>query len=212
VLCHSVAVDGLLGAIIGLAVAAVLALINSWLTNREKVEEGVRDQRIRTYPSVWERTGVVSRWPRTDATREHASHLHLDLRTWYYSGGGLFLSEDARARYEHLQVLLEAIVAHEPDEPLTEYDELADAAHWFREGLAEDLRIRHGRNALVAWADRRRRQGEVTQAVERERRVGAQAFAEDGSSPRRATARTPRVMLTDDDEILRRPETQSSGS
>jgi hypothetical protein len=204
-------VDGLLGAIVGLAVAAVLALINSWLTNREKVQEGVTDQRIRTYPSVWERTGVVSRWPRTDATREHASHLHLDLRTWYYSGGGLFLSEDARARYEHLQVVLEAIVAHDPDEPLHEYDELMDAAHWFREGLAEDLRIRHGRNALVAWADRRRRQGEVTQAVERERRVGAQAYQQDGSaSP--GTAHTPRVMLTDDDEILRLPEPSSATS
>jgi hypothetical protein len=199
-------VDGLLGAIVGLAVAAVLALINSWLTSREQVEEGVRDQRIRTYPAVWERTGVVSRWPRTDATREHASHLHLDLRTWYYSGGGRFLSEDARARYEHLQVVLEAIVAHDPDEPLHEYDDLMDAAHWFRSGLAEDLRVRHSRNGLAAWMHRRRRQVEVTQAVERERRVGAQAYGEDGSSARSATAHTPRVMLTDDDEILRRSD------
>ena len=49
--------DGLLGAIIGLAVAAVLAIINSMLSDRQKVAEGVRDQRIRTYPAAWERTG-----------------------------------------------------------------------------------------------------------------------------------------------------------
>ncbi|MEP6650663.1 MAG: hypothetical protein ABJA74_12260, partial [Lapillicoccus sp.] len=96
-------------------------------SDRQKVAEGVRDQRIRTYPAAWERTGVVSRWPHTDATRGHASRLHRDLRTWYYSGGGLYLSEDARERYEHFQVVLEAIVAQDPDHPIAEYDDLIEA-------------------------------------------------------------------------------------
>lgn len=201
-LCHSDPVDGLLGAIIGLAVAAVLAIINSWLSDREKVAEGVRDQRIRTYPAVWERTSVVSRWPRTDATREHATHLHLDLRTWYYSGGGLFLSEDTQDRYEHLQVVLEAVIAQSPNEPL-KYDSLMDAAHWFRAGLAEDLRTREHRNPVSARRWRKRRENELDLAEAREDAVGARELVSEGVSVRREPTQTPMVMLTQEDDLLR---------
>jgi hypothetical protein len=199
-------VDVLLGAIIGLAVAAVLAIINSWLSDRQKVAEGVRDERIRTYPAVWERTSVVSRWPRTDATREHATHLHLDLRTWYYSGGGLFLSEDAQDRYEHLQVVLEAVIAQSPNEPLREYDALMDAAHWFRAGLAEDLRTREHRNLIAAWRWRKRRESELDLAEARENAVGAREVVSEGVSVRREPTQTPMVMLTQEEDRLRESE------
>jgi hypothetical protein len=195
-------VDGILGAIVGLAVAAVLAMINSMLSDREKLAEGVRDQRIRTYPAAWERTGVVSRWPHTDATRAHASRLHLDLRRWYYSGGGLFLSEDARERYEHLQVVLEAIVAQDPEHPLAEYDDLLEAAHWFRLGLADDLRVRRKGNAITAWRAKRRRRAEGDEAVAREQRVGARVYASNGATERKTPDRTQRVPLSEPDERL----------
>jgi hypothetical protein len=198
-------VNGFLGAVIGLAVAAVLAIINSMLSDRQKVAEGVRDQRIRTYPAAWERTGVVSRWPHTDATRAHASRLHLDLRRWYYSGGGLFLSEDARERYEHLQVVLEAIVAQDPDHPLEEYDDLLEAAHWFRLGLADDLRIRHQGNAITSWRAKRRRRAEGAEAVAREQRVGARVYASHGATVRKLPERAQRVALTEPDERLNLP-------
>ena len=201
-------VDGLLGAIIGLAVAAALAIINSMLSDRQKVAEGVRDQRIRTYPAAWERTGVVSRWPHTDATRGHALRLHRDLRTWYYSGGGLFLSEDARERYEHFQVVLEAMVAQDPANPIEEYDDLIDAAHWFRLGLADDLRIRH-QGAFVAWRAKRSRRAEADEAIKREQRVGARLYSAHGASTRSTPAGVGRLQLTDDDERLRLPEPPS---
>ncbi|WP_151084665.1 hypothetical protein [Nocardioides cynanchi] len=196
--------DGLLGAIIGLAVAAVLAIINAMLSDRQKVAEGVRDQRIRTYPAAWERTGVVSRWPHTDADRGHALRLHRDLRTWYYSGGGLFLSEDARERYEHFQVVLEAIVAQDPAHPIEEYDDLVEAAHWFRLGLAEDLRIRH-QGMIAAWRAKRMRRAEAAEAVAREQRVGARVYASHGATRRPTPEAAGRVALTDDDERLHLP-------
>ncbi|MDX6359468.1 MAG: hypothetical protein QOH37_2522, partial [Nocardioidaceae bacterium] len=202
--CHSDLVDGLLGAIIGLAVAAVLAIINSMLSDRQKVAEGVRDQRIRTYPAAWERTGVVSRWPHTDATSGHASRLHLDLRKWYYSGGGLFLSEDARERYEHLQVVLEAIIAQDPAHPIEEYDDLVEAAHWFRLGLAEDLRVRH-QGLVATWRAKRARRAEGEDAIAREQRVGARVYASQGATRRTVPERGRRVKLTDDDERLHLP-------
>lgn len=192
----------LFGAIIGLAVAAVLAIINSWLSDRETVADNIRDQRIRTYPAVWERTSVLSRWPRTDATRANAERLHVDLRTWYYSGGGLFLSEDAQARYEHLQVMLEVIIAKPADQPLP-YDELMEAAHWFRSGLAEDLRTPQRHNLIGVWALRRRRRSEAGDAEEREHRVGAREYAGNGTTVRRPPNQGRPVDLTPEDERLR---------
>ena len=194
--------DALWGAIIGLAVAAVLALINSWLNSREKVAENIRDQRIRTYPAVWERTSVVSRWPRTDATRDNAVRLHLDLRTWYYSSGGLFLSEDAQERYDHLQVVLEALLAKDPAAPL-EYDELMDAAHWLRDGLAEDLRTRQRYDWIGSWKLRRKRRAALAAAEKREHAVGALEYAGNGVLSRRTPDRRRLVTLTEQDERLR---------
>jgi hypothetical protein len=210
-LCHSDPVDVLWGAVIGLAVAAVLAIISSWLNDREKVSENVRDQRIRTYPAVWERTGVVSQWPRTDATRDHAVHLHLDLRTWYYSAGGLFLSEDAQQRYEHLQVVLEALIAKDPAEPF-EYDELMDAARWLRDGLAEDLRTHQRHNPIGSWSLRRRRRAAAAAAQQREQAVGALEYGGNGVLVRRTPERRRLVMLTEQDEHLRHVEPPGSGS
>jgi hypothetical protein len=198
-------VDALWGAIIGLTVAAVLAIIISWLSDRQKVAENIRDQRIRTYPAVWERTSVVSRRPRTDATREHAVRLHLDLRTWYYSSGGLFLSEDAQERYEHLQVVLEALIAKDPAEPL-EYDELMEAAHWLRDGLAEDLRTRQRYDWIGAWKRRRKRRAALAAAEKREHSVGAREYAGNGVLTRVAPERRRLVMLTEHDEHLRLPD------
>jgi hypothetical protein len=170
-LCHSGSVDGVIGAVAGLLVAAVLAMVNSCLGDRAKVAEGVRDQRVKTYPEVWERTAVVSRWPRTNATRAHCEHLHLDLRTWYYSGGGLFLSEEARERYEHLQIVLEGILTQPGDQPLVHYDELMDAASWFRTSLTTDLQTRHSRNPLTVWMERRQQRAEHAVALERQQAI-----------------------------------------
>ena len=196
-----ICVDAVYGAIIGLAVAAVLAIINSWLSDREKGAENIRDQRIRTYPAVWERTSVVSRWPRTDATRDHLVSLHLDLRTWYYSGGGLYLSEDSEERYEHLQVVLQAIIAQDADQPLV-YDEPMEAAHWLRAGLAQDLRTRSRHDPIGSWRRRRRRRAEGVLAKKREDQVGALVYAGNGRLERRPPEHRTVVRLTDRDERL----------
>ena len=119
---------------------------------------------------------------------------------------GLFLSEDARERYEHLQVVLEAIVAQDPDHPIEQYDDLIEAAHWFRLGLADDLRIRHKGNAITTWRARRRRRAEGDEAVAREQRVGARVYASQGATRRKDPEPARRVKLTDDDERLHLPE------
>jgi hypothetical protein len=148
--------DAYMAAIIGFVVAAVLAVINSWLTGREKVAEGVRAQRIAAYPAAWRRTGVVSRWPRTDVGREHLTRLHEDLRRWYYAEGGMYLSTRARKRYEHLQLVLGSFLSQPESNIADHYESLMEAASYFRTGLTKDLETRERRGsiaALLAWRE-----------------------------------------------------------
>jgi hypothetical protein len=107
-------------------------------------------------------------------------------------------------------VVLEAIVAQDPDHPIEQYDDLIEAAHWFRLGLADDLRIRHRGNAFTTWRARRRRRAEGEEAVAREQRVGARVYVSNGATTRKTPERTRRLKLTDDDERLRLPEPPAS--
>jgi hypothetical protein len=150
--------DAYVAAVVGFVTAAVLALINSWLTGREKVAEGVRAQRIEAYPVAWRRTGVVSRWPRTDADRDHIVRLHEDLRWWYYADGGMYLSTRARKRYEHLQLVLEAFLSRSGAEVADHYASLMEAASYFRTGLTTDRETRDRSGsiaAVLAWREER---------------------------------------------------------
>ena len=150
--------DAFVAAVVGFVIAAVLALINSWLSGREKVAEGVRTQRIAAYPTAWRRTGVVSRWPRTDASREHIVRLHEDLRRWYYAEGGMYLSTRARKRYEHLQLVLESFLSQPELNVADHYESLMEAASFFRTGLTKDLETRERWGSIatiLAWRDER---------------------------------------------------------
>ena len=148
--------DAYVAAIVGFVIAAVLALINSWLAGREKVAEGVRTQRIAAYPAAWRRTGVVSRWPRTDAGREHVLRLHEDLRRWYYTEGGMYLSTRARKRYEHLQLVLGSFLLQPESNIADHYVSLMEAASYFRTGLTKDLETRERWGSIatiLAWRE-----------------------------------------------------------
>ena len=130
-------------AIPGFVTAAALALINSWLAGRENVAGESRTQRVLTYPAIWNRARVVSRWPRTNAGAEHFLRLHEDLRRWYYAGGGLYLSTRARKRYEHLQLVLEAVASIQTTNRQRSTDPtVMEAASYFRTGLTDDLETR----------------------------------------------------------------------
>ena len=64
------------------------------------------------------------------------------MRHWYYADGGIYLSTQARKRYEHLQLVLEAILACPESEVAGHYEALMEAASHFPHGLAQDLATR----------------------------------------------------------------------
>ena len=143
------------GAALGASI--VTASVNSWLTTRAKVGEELRDQRLKIYPGIWERTKLFSRWPRTEATYEDLRRLHRHLREWYYETGGLYMSENCRARYGEMQELFAAQLSDGPAPTArigpTEYDDLMEICSAFRTALNEDLESR--RQGSLLWSVRK---------------------------------------------------------
>jgi len=93
-------------ALIALASAALLALLNAAISAKAGMDGVLRSERLAAYPPLWSKTQQVSIWPRVVVTRSAVELLHNDLRIWYYDKGGLYLSEAARARYGDVQELI----------------------------------------------------------------------------------------------------------
>jgi len=147
--------SALIVAVVAVIGAAIGAAVSSWLGGRQAVSQDTREHRLASYPSVWSRTSVVSRWPKTTARFENLCDLHTDLRTWYYTIGGLYLSENARTRYGQLQELLGRVVDRDDETAAgadadAAYDDVMEAASAFRSALTEDISSRQQRSVLAA--------------------------------------------------------------
>jgi hypothetical protein len=140
--------------VLGLVSAGVLALLNNWINARAGIDENLRTQRLENYPDLWASTAAVSRWPRSTVHRWNLEDLHRTLRSWYYGKGGLFLSEQARARYGDLQELIAAMVTANDHGAAIDvlapdaYADLMETASALRTALTEDLDTRRRRSAL----------------------------------------------------------------
>jgi hypothetical protein len=170
----------------GIAVASgfISAALNSWLQGRAQVSTELREARTKLYPVVWKHTNVVSRWPWTAATFADLERLHLTLRDWYYDDGGLYLSENSRARYGEVQELIaahvrgaETVSAQLPDRV---YEAIEKTCSSFRTALTEDL---ESRRQSSLWTAARRAWLHNRQKRKARRRIKA-AEASAGSRPR----------------------------
>ncbi|MGR6320718.1 hypothetical protein Q2K19_22210 [Micromonospora soli] len=159
-------------AVLGLLTAGILALVNSWISARAGIDETLRNQRLEFYPLLWSATAAVSVWPRTVLTRSTLNELHETLRSWYYTKGGLFLSESAQARYGDVQELIAALLTHDgdPDDPLSDgsYTDLMRTASALRTALTEDLDTRRRKSI---WERRRRSRGHASAAQAARERI-----------------------------------------
>jgi hypothetical protein len=175
----------------GLVSGLVSAAANTWLANRSKVSEELREQRLKAYPDVWQRTATFSRWPRNTVTNGELSEFERDLRSWYYRVGGLYMSENARRRYGHAQELVSAYrEGREQTHHVTPdaYQDLMEACSAFRTALTEDLESRR-QGSVVYWVQKsleRRAQERVARG--RLRRATAGDPREDASLPAAVTA------------------------
>ncbi len=168
---------GLISAATAVGGGVVTKTLDSWLGGRSRVIEELREDRLRSYTLVWERTSTLSAWPRTNATYDDLKGLHMYLRSWYFNVGGLYLSENARGRYGEMQELIARHLSKRDalNEQLetAAYKDLMDACSAFRTAITEDLESRRQRSLF--WTVGRwrlhQRQGRAAQA--RLERVGA---------------------------------------
>lgn len=153
--------------LLALITTGVVALINSWITARAGIDENLRDRRLAVYPKLWDDTGAIPRWPRTQPNRHDLTELHKTYRTWYFATGGIFLSESARARYGEVQELLAALLDQSPcreTDRLTDtaYTDLMETTSALRTALAQDLDTRR-RSSLRELRRRSRRHKEAAE-------------------------------------------------
>jgi hypothetical protein len=149
----------IVGALATLMIGTIGALLGAALTSRAKIDEGLRDSRLKVYPQLWEHTATASQWPRNSLNTTQLSEFHKALRHWYYTSGGLFLSERARTLYGDLQELNQCMLQnreHEKTALITvdEYEELRKVCSSLRTALTLDLQTRKTRPILSFWPQR----------------------------------------------------------
>jgi hypothetical protein len=100
--------DNILAAIIG-AIAGVVttylgAILKFRVDLKSQYDKDLRDRRIEQYSDLWKLTGTFPKYARTkQPTHQDLQGLMVALRDWYFSRGGIFLSDAGRDAYFALQ-------------------------------------------------------------------------------------------------------------
>ena len=86
-------------------------LHKSALAFASAVDTDLRAKRIPLYAELWEKTGLLPRWPwNTELEYQELQQLTRDFRDWYFKRGGMYLSENARDAYFEVQKCINAIL------------------------------------------------------------------------------------------------------
>lgn len=106
--------DKLLAAIIG-AIAGVVttylgAILKFRVDLKSQYDKDLRDRRITQYSDLWRLTGIFPKYAHEkQLTNQDLQGLMVSLREWYFTKGGMFLSDAARDAYFALQEALKSV-------------------------------------------------------------------------------------------------------
>jgi hypothetical protein len=160
-------ITGLLGILSG-ALASLLKFRNdlelsrqqfrndSELTNqkfrddlRAEYDKDLRERRIEVYKGLWHLLQYLGRYDRPKPlTPQTLQELTVEMRKWYFGGGGLYLSEKSRETYFELKETLRKVLAETKDGledvPLDEEDSklVLHKGHLLRDSLTRDVGTR----------------------------------------------------------------------
>jgi hypothetical protein len=100
--------DKLLAAIIGATAGVITTYLGAILKFRvdlkSQYDKDLRDKRIAQYCELWKLTGTFPKYARDkQVTHQDLQCLMVALREWYFTKGGMFLSDAARDAYFALQ-------------------------------------------------------------------------------------------------------------
>jgi hypothetical protein len=106
--------DKLLAAIIG-AIAGVVttylgAILKFRVDLKSQYDKDLRDKRLAQYSELWKLTGIFPKYAREkQLSHQDLQGLKVTLREWYFTKGGMFLSDTARDAYFALQEELKSV-------------------------------------------------------------------------------------------------------
>ena len=142
----------LIGGLFGLVSGAFGTYVSAILKFRKELEtefdKEIRKERIRTYLKLWQLLVVLARYDRPgplDAAR--LEKLSVEMRTWFFEDGGIYLSDRARDSYFALKKKLPLVVEasrQREGQALEEQEvnQLVEAASLLRAHLTKDLGTR----------------------------------------------------------------------
>ena len=145
----------LVSSLVGGGVAFVGAVVRETFAARRKLDQSLRDERIRLYKLLWQTTGLLPLWARDPVTYADLVHMGRELRDWYFEEGGIYLSRQSRARYGELQEGVAAVLATRrarPADPVDadDYEDVRSTCSALRISLTKDLSSRRGRSGVLA--------------------------------------------------------------
>jgi len=138
----------------GLIVAALAAWLGkvwadriSHITKlRGEIDIDLRKRRIDAYVPLWRLTSLLPKRPRAaGVTYEDLYQLSLDIRSWYYEVGGIFLSRSAHHdAYSPLQDAIAALHDAGKKGPISEsdYDAIRERCSILRSCISSDVESR----------------------------------------------------------------------
>ena len=106
------------------------------------VDTDLRQRRIPVYAELWEKTGILPKWPRDpQLTYERLRNLTAEFRDWYFKEGGMYLSQGAREGYGNLQDSLSEVLKPEMVGVVSDkdYEAVREKCSALRTELTKDL-------------------------------------------------------------------------
>ncbi|HWW62603.1 MAG TPA: hypothetical protein VN181_14615, partial [Thermoanaerobaculia bacterium] len=98
----------------------------------------LRERRAADYLKLWELTAMVPKWPRARLAVDDYRKLTASLMSWYFAGGGMYLSTAAQRAYKNVQTTITAVL-EVPRNAEHDYDRVQKACSALRTALTADL-------------------------------------------------------------------------
>jgi hypothetical protein len=118
-------ITGLLGILSG-ALASLLKFRNDLELSRQQFrndlraeyDKDLRERRIEVYKGLWHLLQYLGRYDRPKPlTPQTLQELTVEMRKWYFGGGGLYLSQKSRKTYFDLKETLRDVLDKTKDDP-----------------------------------------------------------------------------------------------
>lgn len=138
----------LIGAFAGIVTTYLGAILKFRVDLKSQYDKDLRDKRIMQYTDLWRLTSALPKYAREKPiTQQDLQRLTVALRDWYFTKGGIYLSDASRDAYFAMKEELKAVVnSLEPievavvDEPA--YEQLRSKVSTLRSALVRDVGTR----------------------------------------------------------------------